>query len=190
MRREVQNAGNLQSLGIPKSLVLSCLHFYKYYSKKTEFKHRGLQGTAADKYARPRCARRIDGKSPPEVSAVWQTDGGASVQRWHGADSRSSVFTDADGANMLRRTCNIFWHCLEPAALLNPLPSHPSWPSFIANLLQSSFQTAVPVSDFYFFFLPHSFLPFGVCLSAGFANMPERRCRFLPKHLQVLMVLK
>lgn len=47
-----------------------------------------------------------------------------SVRRWHGADSRFPVLTDADGVNMLRRTRNIFWHRLKPAALLNPHP-HP-----------------------------------------------------------------
>lgn len=63
------------------------------------------------------------------------------------------------------RTCSgvhatYFGAASGPAALLNPLPCRPSWPSFIANLLQSSFQTVVPVSDFYiyfFFFSPTLF---------------------------------
>lgn len=120
--------------------------------------------------------------SPPEVrhGAVWQTDGGGVLFVTDTELTHACLFWQTQ----MVRTCSGV-HATYFGTASSPLHSwthdHHSSPTRCTHHFRQQFP--FPISSF--FFLPDSFLPFSVCLGAGFANMSPRR--FFPKHLQVSM---
>lgn len=127
---------------------------------KTEFKYQRLQGTAADTYVRPHCARRIDGNLPPEVrrGAIWQTDGGGLL---FGADTELTHARLFWQTQMVRTCFDV--HATYFGTALSPLHSWSrSSPTSLVTIIHCQ-PAAVIISDsnslfrFLVFFPPRLF---------------------------------